>query len=63
MRRRESHLTALTLYIDTFGCKSLCLVSYLGSVCSFWVHGVIFEKNVNRIWAVKPISSTRPDPP
>ena len=24
------------VFIDTFGCKSLCLASYLGSVCPFY---------------------------
>ena len=32
------------VFIDTFGRKSRCLVSYLDSVCFFWVVGVIFEK-------------------
>ena len=43
------------VFIDTFECKSLCLVSYLDSVCCFWIFDVIFEKNINHIWSVKPI--------
>ena len=31
------------VFIDTFGPKSLCLVSYLGSVRPFWILDVIFE--------------------
>ena len=43
------------VFIDTFERKNPCLVSYLDSVCAFWIACVIFEKNINYILAVKPV--------
>ena len=43
------------VFVDIFGRKNLCLVSYLESVCPFWILGVIFEKMSTIFWAVKPI--------
>ena len=46
----KSHLSHLRpnlmwdVFIDIFGLKSLCLVSYLNSVCPFWILGVISKK-------------------
>ena len=41
--------------MDKFGGKAKCFASCLDSVHPFWILGVIFEKLINYIWAVKPI--------